>query len=76
MLPSNAPPPIPITAYFFIDQADSFANAIGQSPPDFSFDCGGYECYAWVSRAGEALSPKMKMPSSTVPNAPIPTQMP
>ncbi|WP_309750861.1 hypothetical protein [Novosphingobium sp.] len=56
--PVAAPPPppqIPITAYYYIDQADSFAGALGKSPPDFSFDCGGYDCYGWVSRAGEAL---------------------
>ena len=53
--PQPAPPQIPITAYYFIDQADSFASALGKSPPDFSFDCGGYDCYGWVSRAGEAL---------------------
>lgn len=53
--PVAAPPPIPITAYYYIDQADSFANVLGKSPPDFSFDCGGYDCHGWVSRAGEAL---------------------
>ena len=54
-LPVVAPPPIPIAAYYYIDAADSFANALGKSPPDFSFDCGGYDCYGWVSRAGEVL---------------------
>ncbi|MGB7656209.1 MAG: hypothetical protein WBL74_12075, partial [Novosphingobium sp.] len=54
-LPVVAPPQIPIEAYYYIDSADSFANALGKSPPDFSFDCGGYDCYGWVSRAGEVL---------------------
>ena len=42
-------------AYFWIDQADSYAQAIGNSPPDFSFACGGVNCWAWISRAGEVL---------------------
>ena len=42
-------------AYLWIDQADSYAGAIGTSPPDFSFDCGGVDCWAWISRAGEVL---------------------
>ena len=53
--PPPAPPQIPIAAYYYIDAADSFAGALGKSPPDFSFDCGGYDCYGWVSRAGEVL---------------------
>ena len=64
----TAPPPLPVSrpyfaqsptssaiAYFWIDQADSYAQAIGNSPPDFSFDCGGVDCWAWISRAGEVL---------------------
>ena len=64
----TAPPPLPVSppyfaqspsssaiAYFWIDQADSYAQAIGNSPPDFSFACGGVDCWAWISRAGEVL---------------------
>lgn len=60
--PLPVPPPYPAqaqsagpAAYFWIDQADSYAQAIGNSPPDFSFECGGVDCWAWISRAGEVL---------------------
>ena len=62
------PPPAPIArqyappqlaespiAYYWIDQADSYAQAVGNSPPDFSFDCNGVQCWAWISREGEVL---------------------
>ena len=48
--PANNP-----IAYFWIDQAVSYAQAIGNSPPDFSFACGGVDCWAWISRSGEVL---------------------
>lgn len=49
------PPPIPAAAYYWIDQADSFGSVLGRSPPDFTFRYDGIDCYAWISRAGEAL---------------------
>lgn len=65
-VPSAPPPPhlpygaapamqVPAIAYYWIDQADSYAQAIGNSPPDFSFACGGVDCWAWISRDGEVL---------------------
>ena len=60
--PPAPPPPalmpaaqVPAAAYFWIDQADSYANALGNSPPDFTFNCDGVDCWAWVSRSGEVL---------------------
>ena len=54
--PRLAPQPhVSPIAYYWIDQADSYAQAIGNSPPDFSFACGGVDCWAWISRDGEVL---------------------
>ena len=51
-----APPPVSsAVAYYWIDQADSLAQAFGNSPPDFTFDFDGIDCWAWLSRDGEAL---------------------
>ena len=55
MTPQYAAPPVSPVAYYWIDQADSYAQALGNSPPDFTFDCDGINCWAWVSRAGEVL---------------------
>ena len=59
--PPPAPPPltvavqVPAAAYYWIDQADSYAGALGNSPPDFTFRYDGADCWAWVSRTGEVL---------------------
>jgi hypothetical protein len=59
----DPPPPLPVSPpyavnppdYYWIDQADSLAQAFGNSPPDFTFSCDGVDCWAWVSRDGEVL---------------------
>lgn len=57
--PAPAPPqlsPAPsAAAFWWIDQADGFADVIGNSPPDFAFRYDGIESWAWISRAGETL---------------------
>jgi len=50
-----AAPVIPAAAFYLIDQADSLAQALGDSPPDFTFRYDGIDCWAWVSRGGEVL---------------------
>ena len=56
-LPPLIPAGQPISAadFFWIDQADGFADAIGDAPPDFGFRYDGIDSWAWVSRAGETL---------------------
>lgn len=53
--PPPPPPRINPADYYWIDQADSLAQAFGNSPPDFTFSCDGIDCWAWVSRDGEIL---------------------
>ncbi|MBS3930275.1 MAG: hypothetical protein KGZ65_03500, partial [Sphingomonadales bacterium] len=53
--PPQAAPAVPAAAFFWIDQADSYAQVLGDSPPDFTFRYNGIDCWAWVSRAGEVL---------------------
>ena len=57
MAPQYAPPQSASNAiaYYWIDQADSLAQAFGNSPPDFTFNCDGVDCWAWLSRDGEVL---------------------
>lgn len=50
-----ASPQVNPADYYWIDQADSLAQAFGNSPPDFTFTCDGVDCWAWVSRDGEVL---------------------
>ncbi len=56
--PTIAPPQsmqVPAIAYYWIDQADSYASALGNSPPDFTFRYDGTDSWAWQSRSGEVL---------------------
>ena len=56
LAPRWAPQPhVGPIAYYWIDQADSYAQALGSSPPDFTFNCDGVDCWAWISRDGEVL---------------------
>ncbi len=45
----------PASAYVWIDDADGFAQAIGDAPPDYTFRFDGRDAWAWVSQVGEAM---------------------
>lgn len=59
--PSAPPPPPappsqpPAAAFYWIDLADSLAQAIGDAPPDYGFRYDGIDNWAWLSRGGEML---------------------
>ncbi len=44
-----------IAAYYWIDQADGFANAIGSAPPDYNFRFARGDAWAWIGLSGETL---------------------